>query len=1133
MNTPNEKSNLFELLKLLHDTFTGKDTKKISESKDKIKSFFANVKSGISMLFQALSLTELNNKQIPVDLHKSVAVYLKNIFTSKIKLFQAEDLFLYLKKIFDIIFNTQDLSSNINNPSIFNILQNVTSTILSSEQMSNNDNYLVQIFETLINITKADPSKNPNFLKNIDNVILFCSSLLGTKCANQNNYKNLINNYYIPIINQVFRLVPNYIIPKDNIYNKEFIIILKDLFDGFYGNLTKMRGILPNEEKKEISLKFFREYGEYGLDLLSLVIPFNEENKKKFGRENPIITFNVNVKECENMNFMKGKILQFLSYITQISTLDEKYAEENKNLITDKDLIELINKLIILIMNTFRDILGNEEKYNLVKRYSGELSEEDDCYNLLLFQICVFLSRSLVREPIKSEFANHIRKFLLNILFPLIVTIDDEINFLEVEAEEYSLYINDITSDFKMKKFRTSACFLVNKICERYDEMNNFVLSFCIEMLNYIINEGKINSKMSEFNLYLKFKDDALINKINDVQKLDFTLLIILILKDRILKNIFFKNRLREIFIQNQDKIHTIVNPMIKVKLCRIYDYFLQRFFRDDSDINEDIKKNFIRKAINFLLINIIQNGREKEYLQNLANEASDTIIDILNVPIRKDEKNAKFLNEYISKSLEENFALIIQLIDNVDANSFYLVIEQIISNIQIEQRNLVFDCLSNLTKKFQTLFLKQTSENKFFFTEYFTIIRNFLSGKNGINPENKDEINKFNQIFDQILNYIKNPKKFSLYEDIVMISNDYIKLLNLIDERSLLVLNSIKMIIDVEKCFSIIEYNYVKRFLDKIFFGGKLDKIEFVKEIITIIDKCFNLPNEYGLNEPSKIFAMLLNMQILINMNTILPPENYSYLISQSYKAYHFISNERIDILDRDTINQLALANISIGFIFKPDLTFQILNQTEIPKDNEKITSPFTKYIYLLHSLHNIDYPNYYPSLSKCVILGICSIFFDQTCWNYLNQNKELKLFLIRIFIHLIVKHKKEKNIILSKMMKKELKCNFVEDENEEEEEEEDEDEDLENDYSDKIEDILKKNDNINSSDEFQYFTRVMKYIKENSNDIYTDIIEKSFDGKPEILEDMFKIRNIKIMYKEKEFTVPRKTVKIIRTLN
>ena len=117
--------------------------------------------------------------------------------------------------------------------------------------------------------------------------------------------------------------------------------------------------------------------------------------------------------------------------------------------------------------------------------------------------------------------------------------------------------------------------------------------------------------------------------------------------------------------------------------------------------------------------------------------------------------------------------------------------------------------------------------------------------------------------------------------------------------------------------------------------------------------------------------------------------------------------------------------------------------------------------------------------------------------------------------------------------MMKKELKCNFVEDENEEEEEEEDEDEDLENDYSDKIEDILKKNDNINSSDEFQYFTRVMKYIKENSNDIYTDIIEKSFDGKPEILEDMFKIRNIKIMYKEKEFTVPRKTVKIIRTLN
>lgn len=140
--------------------------------------------------------------------------------------------------------------------------------------------------------------------------------------------------------------------------------------------------------------------------------------------------FNCDEKICHEINILKSKAIQFLSFITQISTLEDKITdEETKNVIPDKDLIDLVNKLIVLIIKSFEDILNNENKFNAVRKNKGEFSEDEDSYNSILFQICVFLTRCLIREPIKQQFSGHMRQFLLNILFPMIVTIDDESAF--------------------------------------------------------------------------------------------------------------------------------------------------------------------------------------------------------------------------------------------------------------------------------------------------------------------------------------------------------------------------------------------------------------------------------------------------------------------------------------------------------------------------------------------------------------------------------------------------------------------------------------------------------------------------------------------------------------------------------
>ena len=1130
-----EQLDLIDMLKLLEETFAGNDTKKIDEAKNKLQQKFQNIKYAISLLFQALSIDSIENRKIPENLHKSVAIYLKNIFLRNNESFGEADLISYLQKIIELVLTPNKVNPNIHNPTIFNVIQTIITYLSSSKLLLKNENknYIIQLFDVLLKSIKSVSSED--FLIIGKTIILICSALLSSKSADKDNYVKIIRNYYIPIINIIFANVPNYIDPKNNIYNNEFISLLKYLFDGFYSNLSKMRGVLDVEKRKDISIKFFREYGLYSYELIQLTPSFDKATADKFGKPNPIIVFNVDEKKCYDINHMKSKVIQFLSFITQISTIETKKAEDDsKNVINDQELVDLINKVIYLIINSFRDILNNKEKFYFIRRYNEEFNEEEDSFNILLFQICVFLTRSLIREPIKSEFTNNMKQFLLNILFPMVVTIEDEKDFLDMEPEGYHLYINDISSEFKNKNFRTAACFLINKISEKYEDMFYFISSFSIEMLNFIINEGKIQTGVSqEFNVYIKNIKEALINQFNEVIKLDFSLLIILILKEKIKKNPIFKNSLREIFINNQDKIHSIDNPIIKIKLCKIYNYYLPKFFKKGNDINENIKKKCIENAINFLLNNIIQKNRpngDDEYLQALSYEASDAITELLSLSKSDENKDRQLLYLYINQNLDKNFALIIKLIENVDIYSFFLVIDQILSNVQISQRNLLFECINNLTKKFLGQFLKQNPENKLFSSQYFNCLNSFLTGKNKINPDNKEEIKKFNEIFDPVLSYIKNPKKFNLYEELVSLTEDYIKAFNGINERSSLVLKSLKLILDYEKTTSSISYSFTSTFLSYIqknISDEPLDQAELFKEILIIIKKSFEFIEES--NKTSKLYALLLTLQIL-NLNPNLPEEIFSFLIFHSMNSFEIIEINDEFYNDRNNVNQLSLANVSLGFIFKPDLTFKILQRQIILNENRKIIY-FDKFYQLLLLILNLSYPDYNPLLGKCMILGICGILSNKTCLDYLNAHKDNKIFLLKIFIKFIFLHKKEKTTILNRLMKRELKCNFVEEENEEEEEEEEEEDDeIDQEFNEKVENILGGDNSINNSDEFKYYTEIMKYIKETDNDIYNFIVKENPNGNSNIIEELFKVRNIKIKYNDKELTVPRKTVKIVR---
>ena len=1161
-----ETKDILKLLELFENTYNSNYNEKIKSAENKLNKKLMEQKQSVMLLFKILSLNKILDNEIPLNQHKSVIIYLKNMLIKDIHKIGAEDILSYINNFLELLCIHHKTNKNLKHPIMLNIMQSIINNLLSQKQIFQNRIYINNIFQTIY--YNLNNSSKEDFLYMSKVVIILCNSLLSSKSADKKNYDVLIDKYYIPIINIIFKNVNNFLDPKNNKYNNEFIKILIILFDGFYTNLSRMKNFYDNEKRKNIVFKFFKEYGIYSLELFQLNIPLDEKNKKIFGTQNPLICFSVEEENCFVINNLKSKILQFLSYVIQVSNLDEKnnINLNDKNCVGDKELIDIINKIIILIVNSFEDVLNNQEKFILVRKMTLDIGEEDDVYNNLFFQFFAFLSRGLVREPIKSQFSEHIKKFLLNILFPILVTFDEEEKkLLELDPNEYHIYIDDLIFLFKFKNLRTSGCFLIKRICEKYEDMINFTLSFCLEMFNYIINGGKTDNKLTEYNIYLKNIDNCFFNKFNDKAKIDFSLLVILILKEYIIKNEYFKNIFRKILIINQEKMHLITCPLIHIKICRIYYYFLPILFQEKNgnknNTPEEIKIKFLENSINYLLNTIVQKGYGEEYVQGLVNEASDTIIELLNLPKNSINNEYECLIKYLEIKLESYLHKFNQLIEYIDLLSFYLILKDIIKNIKIENRDLLFECLKNLTKKFRNDFLereyllKEKTDNNNVITDglfpeiYFETIIDFLKGINKINSSDKNEIKQFDEFFEEIIKEVQVQNNPRYHEEILRVTQEYIKILNGINHLSAIVLKNIIDFLDQEKYTSISCFEFVSTFLSFIqtnISDKPLDQTELFNDILKIIKQCYNFNDEYYLS--SKLYGLLLTLQIL-NLNPNLNEKTLSFLLNSSLDCYKIADpNEQIDEnnedfeidsipeLEQNNINQLSLANISLGFIYKPELTFKILiNKYDIILENNN----FEKYIQLIQYIPKIPHSHYATQLGKCIILGLCAIFGNKNCLDYLNNNKKAKIYLIKLLIVFMIRHKNEKNSTLKRLMKGELKINFVsekENENEEEEEkEEEEEEDIENlneDLNETVDNILNGNNNIiMNCDEFKFFTEVMKYIKDHDNQIYEILIQdNNFKEIFKNIDEIYKIRNIKIKYNDKEFTVPRRTVKIIR---
>ena len=435
--TQNEEKSLIQIFSLLKDTHSARKTETVNDARDELNTLQKDIISFIKLIIKGLSISKIRHQEISMELHKSLLIHLKNTILINQRIINDTEIYNILEKIFNLMLTIND-NENIQNDSMILLFNNLVKTLCdNNNSLMENIIYSDKLLKIILDKIKSAQEKD--FLYIGKNGLGLINCLLPSNSIGKDNYLELINKYLIPVSTFIFSKVYLYINPNNNLYTIEFIDILKDLYETFYNVLLKLKRFFPSLKRKEVADEIFKKYGIYTYDLIQIVPSCDEETKSKYGDPNPILVFN---EEYQQINMMKANAFQFISLIIEYSTMssniekNENYSdnfEDNINIMDNKDLIDISKKLISLIIKCFEDILNDAKKFNFLRKIDDERSDEENYLNLLLYQIIDFLKESLTKEPIKSEFTNNIKLFLLNTLFPLLITVDSEKRYMRCE----------------------------------------------------------------------------------------------------------------------------------------------------------------------------------------------------------------------------------------------------------------------------------------------------------------------------------------------------------------------------------------------------------------------------------------------------------------------------------------------------------------------------------------------------------------------------------------------------------------------------------------------------------------------------------------------------------------------------
>lgn len=1097
MSSPQDEIEMMKkIIKLFNDSFNSKDNQAIIEATKELKALSQNFIQHFQILIKILRLDE---KEVSIDLKKATAVYLKNLTQSKLRDFSKEDIATILHCLITLVIDLNYTQKN--NSSLENIINNLIYIIINTDQILSSPELFQQILDFLSStLIKSKPETYISTSKSVFNLF---NTFLVTKSVNKDNLEITIK-YIVSCADDIFSKVSNYIIPSQSSFDIEFIFLIKSVYELFNSIFRKIKNYMGNEE---YSILLFEKYAQFTYELLTLSI----SNVTTNGEDN-VIYYTDNSKVNGGVNSMKSKAFQFLTRI--IEAYKEQLKNEKMILLSTKLIKVIMNSIDYAIKNKKISLFAQEVDINDAKNQNDLVNPNE--FNTLVFSMLAFLTRALIREPIKTQFTPLLNNFLLNFLFPLIVPPPEDLQMIQVDGNDYYLFISDVIEEQNYKNYRAASAFLLKKLCNKYVDTYCYVISLSLQILEFFLitggdaNKAKSLSDSKEFRLFFESKQlNPSIYMLDAEQLVQFCLMILLILSENVKNNKQFKAILKKILLTYSNQLNSVGSILIKDKLCLIYDTYIPVLFEESS--TEGL--SFASSILDFL-VNLIMDSKKYE---GLSYQATQSLLNLV-------EEQAVYIN-LIADVINIKFNNLISLIDETEVDNYFEFLNKIISDIQIQDKVALMNALNRVVTRLKREILANNTQ---YIEKNFQILINFLRGVNSFSQkpeENLENIKNFQEMILPLVNYIKNPKKIEFEEELITLVDEFLKANKNVNEVCVLMLPYLNLVCQKNEMILEEIFYFLLDFIKYDTMNNSSSLItQYLKEIIQIIIN----PNENGYHDLySSKYALLLSIKLItLNITNLLTEIDLQTLIKVATSSGIEASEgvEDISDLDPEMVISLSLAVIGSSLIFYPEITYKIL------EESDKLTF-FLEKVSTCFSLRR-----FYVDLFKCVILGFCSLLRNDNTFNSLVKNEKI-VTVLAIFLRLLWRQKEEETRSIKKLMENETNCNFIGEGSDDEDDFEESQKTKkyfkgeDDDYQENKDIITKCGIGFENVDEFNEFVVCLKNIETKNPKITEAFFASLHPNEQLVLKELTHIRKIQVQYNNQTLNIPRRTVKIKRS--
>ena len=703
----------------------------------------------------------------------------------------------------------------------------------------------------------------------------------------------------------------------------------------------------------------------YELALLISIMTQNQfDNFTKFGDvlmnyffDSGIKLLTINYPKLEEAIMkMKTKILRFINSIVlnipqSLLSKDKKLIERHKNLITF--CIESLKAQNILFFNN-----DNSNEKNLIEKFD--------------VQIIIYLYKMVFDSPFSNELSKYLPNITNGIIFPLLISSEEEINNLENDpyGNNYANFIYDLVTKKSLKQLKTTVSKFISIGCKSNEKYLQFIICYSIDIIQLCIGipkEKTIESSLINQNDVFIFND-----KTTEINKVEVSFLTLCIIYKVISKKNNKLNYYKVIFSFIQNNLKNVINKfvqnsIIKQRIC----LFLSLYIKDFININIDL--NLFKDICEFLFFNIFN---EKQHIA--AYESFDAITKILT--------NKNFKNEitnYLSKKYYEKFLSYVETYTNP---LFFDMLSEIIYSIEDldDLLKLLGNLFIRIKKEMMEVSPRRISQNNYnemmqqekspygksnyrlIISKCFSVLHKIFRNENLI-LKKYEQIEKY---IEPLMKYMRTPNKIDFDDDLINIIIVIIKTLKYLPNLAINLLPDIGQVLRKNKGMT--KNLFILTNLYITYSNGEIENTEDnAKYIFKLYKKCFT---KESFNKESAYLCTII-LEIWFIICSIIPQKTVQSIITFAFERLQDIyfggkqSHSDIGKSSFDSqILGLGLINLILSsYVHYSQYVPESINLKDIIQNSSYLA--YNKLNYCFYE-------------NKIFILSLCSII----------KNKELK---------------------------------------------------------------------------------------------------------------------------------------------